>query len=28
MAAAQIASVAESAEPTHPLQLLRRAYGI
>jgi len=28
MAAEQIASVAESAEATHPLQLLRRAYGI
>ena len=28
MAAEQIASVAESATPTHPLQLLRRAYGI
>jgi hypothetical protein len=28
MAAEQIASVAESAEPTHPIQLLRRAYGI
>ena len=28
MAAEQIASVAEAAEPTHPLQLLRRAYGI
>lgn len=28
MAAAQIASVAEKAEPTHPLSLLRRAYGI
>ena len=28
MAAEQIASVAESAEPTHPMQLLRRAYGI
>jgi len=28
MAAEQIASVAESAEPTHPLSLLRRAYGI
>ncbi|MGI9257551.1 MAG: (Fe-S)-binding protein [Gammaproteobacteria bacterium] len=28
MAAEQIASVAESAESTHPLQLLRRAYGI
>ncbi len=28
MAAEQIASVAESAEPSHPLQLLRRAYGI
>jgi Fe-S oxidoreductase len=28
MAAEQIAAVAESAEPTHPIQLLRRAYGI
>ena len=29
MAAAQIAAVSESkAEPTHPIQLLRRAYGI
>ncbi len=28
MAAEQIASVAESAEPTHPMQLLRKAYGI
>jgi glycerol-3-phosphate dehydrogenase subunit C len=28
MAAEQIATVAESAEPTHPIQLLRRAYGI
>jgi glycerol-3-phosphate dehydrogenase subunit C len=28
MAAEQIASVAQSAEPTHPIQLLRRAYGI
>ena len=28
MAARQIQSVAESAEPTHPLGLLRRAYGI
>jgi Fe-S oxidoreductase len=28
MAAEQIASVAESAEPKHPLQLLRHAYGI
>jgi Fe-S oxidoreductase len=28
MAAEQIASVAESAVPTHPLSLLRRAYGI
>ncbi|MGD8339432.1 MAG: heterodisulfide reductase-related iron-sulfur binding cluster [Gammaproteobacteria bacterium] len=28
MAAEQIASVAESAVPTHPIQLLRRAYGI
>ena len=28
MAAQQIAAVAESAEATHPLQLLRRAYGI
>ena len=28
MAAEQIASVAESAEPTHPIQLLRHAYGI
>jgi Fe-S oxidoreductase len=28
MAAEQIASVSESAEATHPLQLLRRAYGI
>ena len=28
MAAAQIASVAESAEASHPLRLLRRAYGI
>jgi glycerol-3-phosphate dehydrogenase subunit C len=28
MAAAHIASVAESAEPTHPLTLLRQAYGI
>ena len=28
MAAEQIASVAESAAATHPLQLLRRAYGI
>jgi glycerol-3-phosphate dehydrogenase subunit C len=28
MAAEQIAGVAESAEPTHPMQLLRKAYGI
>jgi Fe-S oxidoreductase len=28
MAAEHIGSVAESAEPTHPIQLLRRAYGI
>ena len=28
MAAEQIASVAESASPTHPIELLRRAYGI
>jgi glycerol-3-phosphate dehydrogenase subunit C len=28
MAAEQIASVAESVEATHPLQLMRRAYGI
>ena len=28
MAAEQIASVAESATPTHPIELLRRAYGI
>ena len=28
MAAAQIASVSESAEATHPLRLLRQAYGI
>jgi glycerol-3-phosphate dehydrogenase subunit C len=28
MAAAQIAAVAENATPTHPIQLLRRAYGI
>ena len=28
MAAEQIASVSESATPTHPIQLLRRAYGI
>lgn len=28
MAAEQIATVAESAEATHPIQLLRRAYGI
>jgi len=28
MAAAHIAELAQSAEPTHPLQLLRRAYGI
>ncbi len=28
MAAAHIAEVAENAEPTHPIQLLRRAYGI
>ena len=28
MAAAQIAHVAESVEPTHPIELLRRAYGI
>jgi Fe-S oxidoreductase len=28
MAAEQIAIVAESAEPTHPIQLLRKAYGI
>ena len=28
MAAEQIASVAESAEASHPIQLLRRAYGI
>jgi Fe-S oxidoreductase len=28
MAAEQIASVAASAEPTHPIELLRRAYGI
>jgi len=28
MAAAHIAGIAESAEPTHPLQLLRKSYGI
>ncbi len=28
MAAEQIATLAESAEPTHPIQLLRKAYGI
>jgi Fe-S oxidoreductase len=28
MAAAQIAQVAESVEPTHPIGLLRHAYGI
>jgi Fe-S oxidoreductase len=28
MEAEQIASVAESAVPTHPISLLRRAYGI
>jgi Fe-S oxidoreductase len=28
MAAEQIASVADDATPTHPIQLLRRAYGI
>jgi glycerol-3-phosphate dehydrogenase subunit C len=28
MAAEQIATVAENAEPTHPIELLRRAYGI
>jgi len=28
MAAEQIASIAESAQPVHPIQLLRRAYGI
>jgi hypothetical protein len=28
MAAAHVASVAADAEPTHPLTLLRRAYGI
>jgi hypothetical protein len=28
MAAEQISSVAESASPTHPIELLRRAYGI
>ncbi len=28
MAAEQIAAVAESAAPTHPIQLLRKAYGI
>jgi Fe-S oxidoreductase len=28
MAAEQIASVAESAVPSHPVSLLRRAYGI
>jgi Fe-S oxidoreductase len=28
MAAEQIAHVAESVEPTHPIELLRRAYGI
>jgi Fe-S oxidoreductase len=28
MAAEQIATVAETAEPTHPIQLLRKAYGI
>jgi Fe-S oxidoreductase len=28
MAAEQIASVAESASPTHPIELLRQAYGI
>jgi Fe-S oxidoreductase len=28
MAAEQIASLAESATPTHPIQLMRRAYGI
>jgi Fe-S oxidoreductase len=28
MAAEQIASVAESARPTHPIELLRQAYGI
>jgi Fe-S oxidoreductase len=28
MAAEQIAHLAESVEPTHPISLLRRAYGI
>jgi Fe-S oxidoreductase len=28
MAAEHIAAIAESAEPTHPLQLLRKSYGI
>jgi Fe-S oxidoreductase len=28
MAAEQIASISESAQPTHPIQLLRKAYGI
>jgi Fe-S oxidoreductase len=28
MAAEQIATVATSAEPTHPIQLLRKSYGI
>jgi Fe-S oxidoreductase len=28
MAADQIASIAESAQPSHPIQLLRKAYGI
>ena len=28
MAAEQIAALAESAEATHPIQLLRRAYGL
>jgi Fe-S oxidoreductase len=28
MAAEQIAGVAEATEPTHPIQLLRKAYGI
>ena len=28
MAAEQISAVAEAAAPTHPIELLRRAYGI
>jgi hypothetical protein len=28
MAAEQIAGIAEGAAPTHPIQLLRQAYGI